>query len=720
MKYITVIGLEVHAELKTKSKAFCSCSTEFGAEPNTHVCPVCLGMPGALPVVNRQVVEFAIRAGLALNCDIQKFNKFDRKNYFYPDLAKNYQISQWEEPICLGGHIDINVDGNEKRVGITRIHMEEDAGKLVHSGATISTSDSSAVDYNRAGVPLIEIVSEPDMRSAKEARAYMENLKAILEYTDVCDCKMQEGSLRCDANISIMPEGAKEFGTRAEIKNLNSFRALERAIEYEVQRQQEVLEDGGHVVQETRTWDDAKGITLSMRSKEEAHDYRYFREPDLVTINVTKDEVEKIKESLPELPADKLKRYVNDYQIPEKDTALLTKYRNIAEYFDKASKGLKTPKTASNFIIGQMFRTLETEIEKEAFAVKTTPEQLFELCKLIEDGKLKLSMPRFKIPEIRISPRYAEMLREQEANPDKSRKEATTFVKQKMDMAKWFVEALKQRHNTLEKTMNAILEYQYDYFVDGDEAHLKPMVLKDIAQRTGFDISTISRVVNSKYIETHFGIFPLKYFFSEGLENSEGEEVSTRELKKALQECIDAEDKKKPLTDEQLVVEMSKRGYKVARRTIAKYRDVDYIVDYSKNHKLKATAVNPYLSSIGSNPIPESKSIADLVSRPDVELSELLSFVPRGTNFSSSIIESAEIELKYSGYIQRERQAAEKMHRLENLAIPDNFDFTKIHGLTIECRQKLAKYNPRTIAQAGRISGVSPADISVLLVYFGR
>ena len=246
-KYTTVIGLEVHAELKTNSKAFCSCSTEFGGEPNTHVCPVCLGMPGALPVLNKQVVEFAIRAGLALNCDIQKFNKFDRKNYFYPDLSKNYQISQFDQPICLGGHIDIEVEGGKKRIGVTRIHMEEDAGKLNHSGATISTSDSSAVDYNRAGVPLIEIVSEPDMRSSEEARAYLEQLKAILEYTDVCDCKMQEGSLRCDANISVMPEGAAEFGTRAEIKNLNSFRALVRAIEYEVERQIDLVESGGHV-----------------------------------------------------------------------------------------------------------------------------------------------------------------------------------------------------------------------------------------------------------------------------------------------------------------------------------------------------------------------------------------------------------------------------------------------------------------------------------------
>ena len=283
-EYTTVIGLEVHAELKTKTKAFCSCSTAFGSEPNTHVCPVCLGMPGALPVMNKQMVEFALRFALAVNCDIQHYSKFDRKNYYYPDLAKAYQISQFYQPIALGGHVDVNVNGETKRIGITRIHMEEDAGKLVHSGATISTSDSSAVDYNRAGVPLIEIVSEPDMRSAAEARAYMEKLRSYLQYTEVCDGKMEEGSMRCDANISIMPVGSKEYGTRAEIKNLNSFKALERAIEYEVQRQKEILEDGGHVVQETRTWDDAQGMTFSMRSKEEAHDYRYFPEPDLPPI----------------------------------------------------------------------------------------------------------------------------------------------------------------------------------------------------------------------------------------------------------------------------------------------------------------------------------------------------------------------------------------------------------------------------------------------------
>ncbi len=404
--YITVIGLEVHAELKTKTKAFCSCSTEFGAEPNTHVCPVCLGMPGALPVLNKRVVEFAIRAGLALNCDIQKFNKMDRKNYFYPDLAKNYQISQWDEPICLGGHIDIRVDGEKKRIGITRIHMEEDAGKLVHSGLTISTSDSSAVDYNRAGVPLIEIVSEPDMRSAAEARAYMEQLKAILEYTDVCDCKMQEGSLRCDANISVMPEGATEFGTRAEIKNLNSFRALERAIEYEVERQIEIVEDGGHVVQETRTWDDANGVTLSMRSKEEAHDYRYFPEPDLVPINLDQAWIDGIKATLPELPSARKERLLAE-EVPEDNADIIVASKKVADYFDEGTKATKNLKALSNWLIGDVAGYLNAEgIEIDDPEFKITPDHLGELVNLIDKGVLSSKLAKQV---------FAEMLKENEA-----------------------------------------------------------------------------------------------------------------------------------------------------------------------------------------------------------------------------------------------------------------------------------------------------------------
>ncbi|MEG0798244.1 MAG: Asp-tRNA(Asn)/Glu-tRNA(Gln) amidotransferase subunit GatB [Acidaminococcaceae bacterium] len=393
-KYITVIGLEVHAELKTKSKAFCSCSTEFGSEPNTHVCPVCLGMPGALPVLNKRVVEFAIRAGLALDCDIQKFNKFDRKNYFYPDLSKNYQISQFDQPICLGGHIDIHVaDAQPKRIGITRIHMEEDAGKLVHSGATIKTSDSSAVDYNRAGVPLIEIVSEPDMRGAAEARAYLEKLKAILEYTEVCDCKMQEGSLRCDANISVMPEGATEFGTRAEIKNLNSFRALERAIEYEVERQIELIEDGGTVVQETRTWDDAKNMTLSMRSKEEAHDYRYFPEPDLVPVELSTAWINEVRASLPELPAARQTRLMQEKGLSAYDAENIVATKAMAQYFDEAAAHTTDAKAVANWLLGEVSAYLNNAaLTIEQFPV--TPGNLGELVNLINQGVLSSKLAK--------------------------------------------------------------------------------------------------------------------------------------------------------------------------------------------------------------------------------------------------------------------------------------------------------------------------------------
>ncbi|HIU63909.1 MAG TPA: Asp-tRNA(Asn)/Glu-tRNA(Gln) amidotransferase subunit GatB [Candidatus Avacidaminococcus intestinavium] len=393
MKYTTVIGLEVHAELKTQSKAFCSCSTKFGGEPNTHVCPVCLGMPGALPVLNKQVVEFAMRAGLALECEIKKFNKFDRKNYFYPDLSKNYQISQFDKPICEGGHIDIEVEGEHKRIGITRIHMEEDAGKLVHSGATIKTSDSSAVDYNRAGVPLIEIVSEPDMRSSAEARAYMEKLKAILEYIDVSDCKMQEGSLRCDANISVMPEGATEFGTRAEVKNMNSFRALERAIEYEVERQIELIEDGGTVVQETRTWDDAKGITLSMRSKEEAHDYRYFPEPDLVPVEIDDAWIERVRTELPELPAARKSRLMQEKGLSDYDAENIVATMAMAEYFDEAAQVSTDAKGIANWMLGDVSAYLNTEgIEIEQFPI--TPQNLGELVNLINKGVLSSKLAK--------------------------------------------------------------------------------------------------------------------------------------------------------------------------------------------------------------------------------------------------------------------------------------------------------------------------------------
>ncbi|NCD10387.1 MAG: Asp-tRNA(Asn)/Glu-tRNA(Gln) amidotransferase subunit GatB, partial [Negativicutes bacterium] len=338
-------------------------------------------------------VEFAIRAGLALDCEIKKFNKFDRKNYFYPDLSKNYQISQFDKPICEHGHIDIEVEGQTKRVGITRIHMEEDAGKLVHSGATIKTSDSSAVDYNRAGVPLIEIVSEPDMRSAAEARAYLEKLKAILEYTEVSDCKMQEGSLRCDANISVMPEGATEFGTRAEIKNLNSFRALERAIEYEIQRQIQLVEDGGTVVQETRTWDDGKGITLSMRSKEEAHDYRYFPEPDLVPVEIDDAWIARVKNELPELPAARKARLMQEKGLVDYDAENIVATKAMAEYFDEAAKHTDDAKGIANWMLGDVSAYLNSEnVIIEEFPI--APANLGEMVNLINKGVLSSKLAK--------------------------------------------------------------------------------------------------------------------------------------------------------------------------------------------------------------------------------------------------------------------------------------------------------------------------------------
>ena len=302
MHYEAVIGLEVHVELKTATKIFCNCTTAFGGAPNTHVCPVCLGLPGTMPVLNKNVLDFAIKAGLATNCTIAHFSKFDRKNYFYPDLTKAYQISQFDLPIAEHGHITIEVDGVKKDIGLTRIHMEEDAGKLVHQGDSITSSSGSYADYNRAGVPLIEIVSEPDMRSAKEAKAYLEALKAIIAYTGVSDAKMEEGSLRCDVNISLREKGTEAFGTRAEIKNLNSFKAVEKAIEHEIDRQSDLLDEGKKVKLETRTWDDAKGMTFSLRSKEEADEYRYFPEPDLPPVVLTQAYIDDLKATLPRLP----------------------------------------------------------------------------------------------------------------------------------------------------------------------------------------------------------------------------------------------------------------------------------------------------------------------------------------------------------------------------------------------------------------------------------
>lgn len=361
MKYEAVIGLEIHCELKTKTKIFCGCATGFGAEQNTHVCPVCLGLPGVLPSVNKRVVEFGIKAGLATNCTINKYSKFDRKNYYYPDLPKNWQTSQYDLPIAEHGWVDIDVDGEKKRIRLTRIHMEEDAGKLVHSGTTIKDSATSNVDYNRTGVPLLEIVSEPDLRSAEEARAYMEKIKAIMEYIDVSNCRMEEGNLRADINVSLRPVGTKELGTRTEMKNINSFKNLEDAINYEIERQEEVLEDGGHVIQETRTFDPARGITLSMRSKENAHDYRYMPEPDLPPIVTSEEIIEKYRSELPELPDARRARLEKEFGLSDYDAGIITSSRAMAEYFDAVVATGADPKLAANWIMGDLAKNLNED-----------------------------------------------------------------------------------------------------------------------------------------------------------------------------------------------------------------------------------------------------------------------------------------------------------------------------------------------------------------------
>jgi len=384
MDYEIVIGLEVHCQLLTETKIFCSCSTNFGNLPNENTCPVCTGMPGALPVLNRKVVDFAIRAGLATNCAITPSSVFARKNYFYPDLPKGYQISQFELPICVGGHLDIEVEGEKKRIGITRIHMEEDAGKLVHPEYEPGVS---FVDYNRACVPLIEIVSEPDMRSAAEAVAYLKSLRDIMVYLGVCDGNMEEGSFRCDANISLRRWGAPEFGIRAELKNMNSFRNVQRAIDYEVERQSDILDGGGTVVQETRLWNVDRGISMSMRGKEEAHDYRYFPDPDLLPVVIDDAWVDEVRGSLPELPTARRQRFVTEYAIPSADAEVLTADRNIADYFEAVIKLFPQPKAVANWIMVEMLKFLN-EDKISITKSPVTPSGLAELLQLIADGTI--------------------------------------------------------------------------------------------------------------------------------------------------------------------------------------------------------------------------------------------------------------------------------------------------------------------------------------------
>jgi len=383
MSYELVAGLETHIELSTKTKIFCQCTTEFGGEPNTHCCPICIGMPGTLPKLNKKVVEYAVKAGIALNCKIRNISKMDRKNYVYPDLPKAYQISQFDKPICYGGYIKLS---SGKNININRIHIEEDAGKLVHERG------NTYIDYNRGGVPLIEIVTEPDFSSIDEVLEYLEKLRLVMKYIGVSDVKMQEGSLRCDVNISVRKKGEEKLGTRTEIKNMNSLSFIAKAMEYEFERHVDILESGGEIEQETRRYDSELNITESMRGKEDAEDYRYFKEPDLVDIIVSEEEIKKLKSELPQLPDEKLQVFINEYSLPEDDAELLIKYKKIAEYFEEASKGIKNKKIVSNYILGQIFRRMPTDSEKEECSISIPPEYLNELISLIENKKINSSM----------------------------------------------------------------------------------------------------------------------------------------------------------------------------------------------------------------------------------------------------------------------------------------------------------------------------------------
>jgi aspartyl-tRNA(Asn)/glutamyl-tRNA(Gln) amidotransferase subunit B len=390
-KYELVIGLEVHAELNTKSKAFCGCPTKFGAEANTHICPVCLGLPGSLPVINRGMVERAVKAGLALNCSIAERTKFDRKNYYYPDLPKAYQISQFDMPIAVNGHLEIVFkDGTRKRIGITRLHMEEDAGKLVHltKSGQIGDAENSLVDYNRGGMPLNEIVSEPDMRTPEEAYLYLTALKSILKYIDVSDCNMEEGSLRCDANCSVRLRGEEKLGVKVEVKNMNSFKNVQKALEYEYERQMKMMENSEEIIQETRLWDVNKGKTFSMRSKEGSHDYRYFPEPDLPPLEISKTFIEDTRKQLPELPLPKLERFVKEYGLTEYDAQALTADMAVSIFFEKTAKISGEPKQAANWIMTELMGRMNEAGAENINSTKITPEGIAELIALIKKGTI--------------------------------------------------------------------------------------------------------------------------------------------------------------------------------------------------------------------------------------------------------------------------------------------------------------------------------------------
>lgn len=407
-EYEVIIGLEVHAELSTKTKIFCNCKTAFGGAPNIQTCPICMAMPGTLPVLNEKVVEYAVKAGLATNCKISRDSKNDRKNYFYPDLPKAYQISQFDKPLCYEGYIEIDNSDGKKKIGLTRIHIEEDSGKLNHD----ELGGGTLVDLNRAGVPLIEIVSEPDLRSPEEVEQYLKKLKSILEYIEVSDCKMQEGSLRADVNVSVRKIGENKFGTRTEMKNMNSFRSITRAIEYETQRQIDVIENGGKIYQETLRWDDVSGKTFSMRDKEDAQDYRYFPDPDLVAIKLSEQYIENIKNNLPELPESRKKRYLEEYKLSEKDAKLITSSKYLSNLFEEASKISGNSKAVNNWIISDISRILN-ETETDPIEIPFDSKQLAKLVILIDKGTISSSIGKKVLEELFKNPRDPEKIIEE-------------------------------------------------------------------------------------------------------------------------------------------------------------------------------------------------------------------------------------------------------------------------------------------------------------------
>jgi aspartyl-tRNA(Asn)/glutamyl-tRNA(Gln) amidotransferase subunit B len=425
MKYETIIGLEVHVQLASKTKIFCGCRTDFGAEANTQICPVCLGLPGSLPVFNRKVLELSLRTAITLNCTIAKTMKFDRKNYFYPDLPKAYQISQFDMPLATKGYIDIETEDKSKRIGITRVHLEEDAGKLIH------IQEESLVDFNRCGTPLIEIVSEPELNSPEEAYNYLRKLKSILDYLEVSDCNMQEGSLRCDANVSLMPENSKKLGTKVEIKNLNSFKAVRDALAFEVIRQEAELEGNIEIMQETRLWDEASKETISMRSKEEAHDYRYFPEPDLPKFLIETSMIEEMTSNLPELGHDKKERFIKDYNLSEYDAGILTSSKAMAEYYENCLKILSEPKEVANWLIGPVLSELKN-IDKDFDSIKLDPQELIEMIKLIKEDKVNAKAAKEEVlPEIIENyKKTADVLKEKDILQVSDEGELKAFIKQ--------------------------------------------------------------------------------------------------------------------------------------------------------------------------------------------------------------------------------------------------------------------------------------------------